>query len=79
MVKAIAQLWDQGLGSLEDAIQQLREIDDRYNLLWPEDDCNDGTLPFWSAVYEAIKPLEAVLEGLETVEAHVPKPSLTRR
>ena len=71
--KTIAGKFAEALGCLEDAACHLRDIDNQYDLLYPDDECAYPELQFWFALDDAIKPLERIQKGLEAVDAYAPK------
>lgn len=69
----IAGKFAEALGCLTDGIDWLQRIDDQHEERYPNDECEESELSFWSEIYEALHPLRGLLESLEAVEKHVPK------
>jgi len=79
--QTIAGKFAEALGCLEDAGHWLRELNQEFEKLYPDDmDPRDPAAPFWYAVNEAItsepftdSPLRDILQELQAVRKYVPK------
>ncbi len=76
----IAGKFAEALDLLEDAACHLRDIDEQYKELYPDDECEEPELFFWQEVRETIDagcfrktPLQRIQEKLEAVADCVPK------
>lgn len=78
--KTIAGKFAEALGCLEDAACHLRDINNQYTELYPDDECEEPELLFWQEIEETIDagyfrktPLQRIQEKLEAVAKYVPK------
>lgn len=76
----IADKFAEALGHLEDAACYLRDIDEQYLVLYPDDECEEPELFFWQEIRETIDagrfsktPLQRIQEQLEAIAKYVPE------
>jgi len=70
---SIAGKFAEALGHLEDAAHWLRELNQKFEKLYPDDmDPKDPAAAFWYAIAEATEPLDCIFDDLWAVQKDMP-------